>query len=381
MATVPTNRSSYPEEENCLFLGDSAWQESHLTDAVYQNLVAITSVISIAVLPTIFMNTLVIIAVATRHQLRAPSNQLLASMAGTDLFTGLIVQPVAIAVLVKRLLGDGPFCTLEIVYAEVGLAAVFASLSHLVLISIDRYIAVKKPLRYRHIVTKRRIKFGVIMAWSVTFCSRAQDLAVFVVDSETKLNFYVKVRTMILSVIILLHIAAIGYTYGYIFSESSRQKKRLKSEQLSHEEAKQVKKDNKAANTLVMIVGALLLSYLPVIITGALSSSSHNSKELMAVFWSWSSTFLMLGSLFNPLIYCWRFKNLRHAFLGILHLREPENISPEIEMAVIRRQRPEVQPSTSEAFSAPVVRHDPVLLSFRHLDAEEIVRNEGCKHG
>ena len=242
MATVPTNRSSYPEEENCLFLGDSAWQESHLTDAVYQNLVAITSVISIAVLPTIFMNTLIIIAMATRHQLRAPSNQLLASMAGTDLFTGLIVQPVAIAVLVKRLLGDGPFCTLEIVYAEVSLAAVFASLSHLVLISIDRYIAVKKPLRYRHIVTKRRIKFGVILAWSVIFCSRAQDLAVFVIDSETKLNFYVKVRTMMLSVIILLHIAAIGYTYGYIFLESSRQKKRLKSEQLSHEEAEQVKK-------------------------------------------------------------------------------------------------------------------------------------------
>jgi len=187
---------------------------------------------------------------------------------------------------------------------------------------------------------------------------------------------------MILSVIILLHIAAIGYTYGYIFSESSRQKKRLKSEQPSHEEAKQVKKDNKAANTVVMILGALLLSYLPVIITGALSSSSNNSKELMAVLWSWSSTLLTLGSLFNPaFIYCWRFKKLCHAFLEILHLREPENISPEIEMAVMRRQRPEVQPSTSEAFSAPVVRHDPVLLSFRHLDAEEIVRNEGCKHG
>ena len=381
MATVPTNRSSYPEEENCLFLGDSAWQKSHLIDAVYQNLVAITSVISIAVLPTIFMNTLVIIAVVTRHQLRTPSNQLLASMAGTDLFTGLIVQPVAIAVQVKRILGDGPFCTLEIVYAEVGLAAVFASLSHLVIISIDRYIAVKKPLRYRHIVTKRRIKFGVILVWAVTFCLRVQDLAVFAIDSEPELNFYVKVQNTILSVIGLLHIVVIGYTYGYIFSESRRQKKRLKSEQLSHEEAKQVKKDNKAANTLVMILGALLLTSLPSIITGAVSSSSNNSKELMAVIWSWANTFVMLGSLFNPIIYCWRFKKLRHAFLELLHLRKPENIPPEIEMAVLRRHRPEVQPSTSEAFSAPVVRHDPVLLSFRHLDAEEIVRNEGCEHG
>ena len=93
----------------------------------------------------------------------------------------------------------------------------------------------------------------------------------------------------------------------------------------------------------------------------------------IAIVWGRTNTFIMLGSLSSPLIYCWRLKNFRHAFLEMLHLREPQNRPPEIEMAVIRRHRPEVPPSTAEAFSLPAVRQEPVLLSFRHLDAEEIV--------
>ena len=77
---------------------------------------------------------------------------------------------------------------------------------------------------------------------------------------------------------------------------------------------------------------------------------------MMSIAWTWARTIIALNALFNPLIYCWHFKNLRHAFLEMLHLREPENRPPEIEMAVIRRQRPEVQPTSSEAFSMSFIR-------------------------
>lgn len=40
----------------------------------------------------------------------------------------------------------------------------------------------------------------------------------------------------------------------------------------------------------------------------------------------------------------------------------------------IQRYRPEIQPTTCEAFSMAVERQEPVLLSFRNLDeAEEII--------
>ena len=330
-----------------------------MTDGTYRNLVAITGINSVAVLPTIILNALVIIAVATRHRLRTPSNQLLASMAVTDLFSGLVVQPIAIAVQVKRILGDGPFCTLETVCSVFGVAAVLTSFSHLVLISIDRYIAIKKPLRYRNMVTKQRIKTGVILAWVLTVLLLIPAGPVLsITDSATEIGLaYSKVLNMILSLVCLVYIVIIGYTYGYIYSESRRLKKQP------------------TANTLSIILGAVLLTYLPSIITGAVSSSSERSLEprVMTVVWSWANTVIVLNSLFNPLIYCWRFKNLRHAFLEMLHLREPENRPPEIEMVEIRRHRTQVQPTTGEAFSIRFVRNDPVLLSFCHVDAEDIL--------
>ena len=375
MAFFPSNRTSDPDEEECPFLFGSVWRKSYLTDGTRRNLVALTSVLSTAILPTILLNALVVIAVATRHRLRTPSNILLASMAGTDLFTGLIVQPIGVAVHLKRILGDGLFCILETVYIPLWSASAFTSLSHLVVISIDRFIAVKKPLRYQIIVTRQRVKIGVILPWAFTFCVKIPELILFAIGSKQQVYFYSDIQGVIISILGTLYIVAIAYMYGYIYSETRRQKKRLKNEQLTQEEARKVKKDNNTNITVTLILGVLLLTYLPSMIWGAVTASLDDTLEphVMAIVFSWTDTLVILGSLSNPLIYCWRFKKLRHAFLEMLRLREPENRPPEIEMAVIRRHRPEVPPSTAEAFSLPAVRQDPVLLSFRHLDAEEIV--------
>ena len=348
-----------------------------MTDDTWRNLVALTSISSLAILPTLLLNALVVIAVATRQRLRTPSNILLASMAGTDLFTGLVVQPIAVAVHLKRILGDGPFCILQTVYEQLFLASSITSPSHLVLIGIDRFIAVKKPLRYKFIVTRQRVKIGVILAWAFTFCLRIPEVILFAIVSNQDLKFYDKIMRVVLSIFGMFYIVVIVYMYGYIYSESRRQKKRLKNEHLTQEEARKVKKDNKATKTITIILGVILLTYLPSIIFAAVTASSSSSNtiepHIIAIVWSWTDVFVMLGSLSNPLIYCWCLKKLRHAFLEMLRLREPENRPPEIEMAVIRRHRAEVPPTTAEAFSLPAVRQDPVLLSFRHLNAEEIV--------
>ena len=300
-------------------------------------------------------------------------------MAGTDFFTGLIVQPIGVAKHTKRMLDHGPFCLLEAVYMQLILASALSSFSHLVLIGIDRFIAVKKPMRYQNIVTRQRIKIGVIFVWAFTFCVRISDLILFAIDSKQKVHFYGKIQDFILNIFGILFIIVIAYVYGYIYSESRRQKKRLQNEQLTQEEARKVKKDNKATNTVTIILGVLLLTYLPSITWEAVIASLDDTIEshVMAIVWGWTDTLVIFGSFTNPLIYCWRFKKLRRAFLEMLRLREPENRPPEIEMAVIRRHQPEVPPSTAEAFSLPAVGQDPVLLSLRHLNTKEIAPFEG----
>ena len=74
----------------------------------------------------------------------------------------------------------------------------------------------------------------------------------------------------------------------------------------------------------------------------------------------------MLGSVFNPIIYCWRMEKLRRAFLEILHLRKPESTLQQAEIRGTQSIQP--GPSTNQAYSLSE-NGQPVLLSFRQLQA------------
>ena len=367
------SRTLEPEKEKCNLYG-LAWRAEYLQDDTYKHLVALICIDIIAALPTILLNALVIFAVATRHRLRNNGTILLACLAGTDLLTGLIVLPFSFSLDWKRLLGVGPFCSPQKALIVIITMVAFASFSHLVVISIDRYIAIKYPLRYQDIVTETRIITSVVLAWGFTLLMTINELALALIDSETIYSIYSQVNILIEIVIMTLFTAAVLWSYGYIYSETRRQVKRLKAEQLPQEEIQRIKKDRKAATTLAIILIALVFTYLPAIITGILATlpvSTVVPPRLRVIIWSWVAISIMSGSLANPIIYCWRMKNLRRAFLEILHLRKAENTMPETEIQ--GTQRNEAGPRRNLAFSLPE-NGQPVLLSFRQLQVEYIPR-------
>ena len=362
-----------PEKQKCNLYG-LAWRAEYLQDDTYKHLVALICIDIIVALPTILLNALVIFAVATRHRLRNNGTILLACLAGTDLLTGLIVLPFSFSLDWKRLLGVGPFCSPQKALIVIITMVAFASFSHLVVISIDRYIAIKYPLRYQDIVTETRIITSVVLAWGFTLLMTINELALTLIDSETIYSIYSQVNILIEIVITTLFTAAVLWSYGYIYSETRRQVKRLKAEQLPQEEIQRIKKDRKAATTLAIILIALVFTYLPAIITGILATlpvSTVVPPRLRVIIWSWVAISIMSGSLANPIIYCWRMKNLRRAFLEILHLRKAENTMPETEIQGTERNQ--AGPRGNLAFSLPE-NGQPVLLSFRQLQVEYIPR-------
>ena len=367
------SRTLEPEKEKCNLYG-LAWRAEYLQDDTSKHLVALICIDIIAALPTILLNALVIFAVATRHRLRNNGTILLACLAGTDLLTGLIVLPFSFSLDWKRLLGVGPFCSPQKALIVIITMVAFASFSHLVVISIDRYIAIKYPLRYQDIVTETRIITSVVLAWGFTLLMTINELALALIDSETIYSIYSQVNILIEIVIMTLFTAAVLWSYGYIYSETRRQVKRLKAEQLPQEEIQRIKKDRKAATTLAIILIALVFTYLPAIITGILATlpvSTVVPPRLRVIIWSWVAISIMSGSLANPIIYCWRMKNLRRAFLEILHLRKAENTMPETEIQGTERNQ--AGPRGNLAFSLPE-NGQPVLLSFRQLQVEYIPR-------
>ena len=327
--------------EGCPYLEEVAWRDDFLlTEGTYSHLVTIISINSISVLPTVLLNALVIFAVATRERLRNKSTILLACLAGADLLTGLVGQPIRIAVEVQRILKKGTFCgALERVsFVSVG-CHIFATLAHLVLITIDRYIAVKKPLRYRDFVTTRRVICGVLSAWGFTMYVTIQESILATVNRASDIyNVYNKVSFSTLTTFGLICIVFIGGVYLYIFSETRRQQ-RTQTEHLRVEEIRTIRKNNKAARTLGIILVVLTATYLPAIIVFILGFSVSLERHVSNRFAGWAATLIMLGPLCNPVIYCWRMKRLRRAFLQILHSGKQENNQPQeaIQMQVIEQ--------------------------------------------
>ena len=217
---------------------------------------------------------------ATRHRGQSKSNVLVAWLACADFLNGLVNQDIAIALQLARIFSDGPFCSLEKA-SSVLLSGSFLLFSgNFVLTIIDRYISIKHSLRYSTIVNKQRIKAAILLAWAVGVLVTIHELTMAVIDSGTDLYFlYLKVIYFILSMLTLAAINVIPYTYCYIFSESRRQKERLQTELLP-EEAKKSKKERKAANTLTLIVGTLVKTYIPSIVLMLVIGYSEDFLEL-----------------------------------------------------------------------------------------------------
>ena len=338
--------SSDQDKQECLYLQDYVWRKTYLTDHAYRNLVALICVNSVAIIPTILLNMLAIFAVTKNRSLQSNSNIFLACLAGSDLFAGMVGLTFTVAVNVQRAFFIEPFCALESAHFITLFGPTYVSLGHLVLISVDRYIAIKEALRYRVIVTKQRIKKGVIAAWAIGFYLIIQEtiLAVTVEEAAKMYSVYWTVGSVSASVIGLACISGICYCYVYIFSEIRRQKERLQSEQLPQEEGKRVKKDNKAAYTLGIILGVLVITYMPsmmLLLLGSIPAYNILDTETVLIFYSWATTFLFLRSLFNPIIYCWRNEHIRDAVLKSFRVRRPDRVV-DMQTVEIQNRRPAI---------------------------------------
>jgi hypothetical protein len=181
------------------------------------------------------------------------------------------------------------------------------SVLHLSLVTGERLLAIKYTMRYPRVVTVKNIRLVVIASWIL--CTLIEVLGTVVTDRP-------EYFTPLIAFILISCILFIVISYTILFGEIRRHQKVIKTQQLRQGEIDRHVRDYKAFKTTVYIVSAVLSSFLPISMA-LLFRPKKGYGGLSDVFLPWFRTFAMLNSLLNPLIYCWRQKEMRDFIMAM----------------------------------------------------------------
>ena len=302
-----SSQTSPPGCETDLLFGIRLQHPSPFTQA----LLIFIIFINILTFPfTAALNLLVMIAIKVKSRLRAhKSNVLLAMLASTDFAVGVLVQPAFIAAVIMILLGEPSlYCLLRFVRPVIS-GLTDASLFHLVLISGERYFAIKHTFAYTTLVTEARLLVASVLVWLLSVI--LQVIFLFKLDT-------VVLRTK--QTAIALSIAFIVFCHVTVYRETRRHEQQLAVQQVTQEAREQFEKDKKAFKLTSIIIAVVVLFYLPLIVF-LIAASSYRSKvtpETMYMFFPGVICILLLNSLINPIIYSIRMRQFRVAFIELI---------------------------------------------------------------
>ena len=257
-------------------------------------------------------NSLILIALQKEASLHPPSKVLLRSLAVSDLFVGLL-QPLFATYLLTLVHQRWQLCHYTFRLCTLMAAAlVTVSLLTIATISLDRYLALLLGLRYRQVVTLKRVYVTVIALWFSPIVSIG-------------FRFYRQIAYEIFDVIIILLCVIVPiYCYSGIFTKLRRHESQIRgSSQVSanHTTPLNITRYRKTVYNALWVQLALGLCYLPFMIGAPLARPKILMRQSPSLYFFMLETFITLlffNSSLNPVLYCWKIKEVRRALKDTL---------------------------------------------------------------
>ena len=255
-------------------------------------------------------NLLVLISIWKTPSLHDPSIILLFNLALADFCVGLVVQPVFVAFNISEIQGwnNVTEATQNILFA---VAPCLSGLSFftLTIISLDRFIAIRFHLRYKEIVTIRRVISLLVLIWLGLLTSAATSLLRVQDFARSKPTRYF--RHAIAGTCLLVTTLAYCWIYKVVRRHQRAIRAQVPAQQSPNGTANmpQLKKStwNMLLIYLVFVCFYLGNAILQVVITS--SGTSNVKKSAFEV----AAGCVFINSSLNPILYCWRMEGIRKA--------------------------------------------------------------------
>jgi len=222
---------------------------------------------------------------------------MLCSLAVSDFLVGLIAQPLFIAnQLTKEAL-------LNNLVVTVAFSVCGVSLLTMTTLSVDRFLALHYHMRYATLVTESRVKYTLIIIWLLSFLAS---------------GFYFwssRVHSLLLGVSTAIYFIISTFSYIRIYLIVRKHQSLIHIQQQAVQSSNtgnnlNIARLKRSAFNIFLFYIVLIICYFPihVILTVFATSGKDWQTE-----WNFANTVVFMNSSINPLLFCWRLRELRIA--------------------------------------------------------------------
>ena len=300
--------------------------DSHRTNFPRTSLVIILGVLSFG---TVVGNSIVCFAIRSHPALRHVTYLSIFSLAIADLLVGFVAMP---SYILKKFDWHEPLQTIICdVFRSSYFLTSYASVLSVSLISVERLIAIRKPLDHVTIVTRGRVVMALFVAWFDALIVSSLPFVPWDSNHPYKECNYEPTRwwsimVIICNVTIPFLVIVVCYSHMYLTAKShikkmANDKKSLRNNK-GRASAYKERKERRGNITLMIVIGVFVACWFPSSFYYLLQKTcrqcfppSFQTKQTFVNAFVKLLTFA--SSFINPLIYSWRSREFRSVFLTI----------------------------------------------------------------
>lgn len=288
--------------------------------------ISLSSIIIMALLiiPTAFMNILILYTIVSKPAFHNPSNLFICNLAISDIAVAVIRIPLSVTWKLYEQTSGNPqiACVLGYSAMVAGTTVSGASSLTLILAILDRYFALRLHLQYPSVVTNSRVIVTCMLTW---LSSSTVAMVIFI---GVNVYDFVVISLLGPSMFILF------FSYYKIFRVVHHHQNQIHV-QTAHGQQQgtfpNLSRYKKTASTLLFLFLIFFIFYAPYGLF-----SLYRQVEGHTVFymkgWTISVVFIYLNSALNPIICCWKIRELRSAVKKVLFQLIGKDVN-SVEMA------------------------------------------------
>ena len=243
-------------------------------------------------------NALILIALHKVTSIYRPTKLFFRCLAVTDLCVGLIVQPFYVSFLLSGMRAEVSKNVVNVLSWSLCGVSLMTSAA----ISVDRLLALLLGLRYRHVVTLKRVRVVIICLWLIG-------------ASLGSLRWWRwDITLMLASIVLTLVLLTSIFCYTRIHLKLRHQQVQVQNHVLQGQVnggglPLNIARFKKTVSSILWVQLTLVACYTPFGILVVLNLMGIESDVALLVI----NTLVFLNSSLNPILYCWKIRVVKQA--------------------------------------------------------------------